>query len=121
VGLDAVGLDLLLADLLADLLLVGDGLSNPSCRLETDDSGRLAATLAARHLLDAARLAFDDPEATVAERGGTLVSDSQALQGGAEQDVRWCQRLRLPGVSGPQDVAERIPARQLNGYLWPRR
>jgi hypothetical protein len=47
VGLDAVGLDLLLVDLLADLLLVGDGLHNPSCRLETDDSGRLAATLAA--------------------------------------------------------------------------
>jgi hypothetical protein len=71
--LDAVGLDLLLADLLADLLLVGDGLHNPSCQLETDDSGRLAATLAARHLLDAARLAFDDPEVTVAERGGTLI------------------------------------------------
>jgi hypothetical protein len=33
----------------------------------------LAATLAARHLLDAARLAIDDPEVTVAERGGTLV------------------------------------------------
>jgi hypothetical protein len=78
VGLDAVGLDLLLAD----LLLVGDGLSNPSCRLETDDSGRLAATLAARHLLDAARLAFDDPEVTVAERGGTLVTArrSRAVQ-----------------------------------------
>jgi hypothetical protein len=73
VGLDAVGLNLLLADLLADLLLVGDGLTNPSCRLETDDSGRLAAALAARHLLDAARLAFDDSEVTVAERGGTLV------------------------------------------------
>jgi hypothetical protein len=28
--------------------------------------------LAARYLLDAARLAFDDPEVTVAERGGTL-------------------------------------------------
>jgi hypothetical protein len=39
VRLDAVGLDLLLADLLADLLLVGGGLDNPSCRLETDDLG----------------------------------------------------------------------------------
>jgi hypothetical protein len=88
----------------------------------------LAATLAARHLLDAARLAIDDPEVTVAERGGTLVVTarrSRAMPVSAAATIprsgRPTAATQEPAADAPATRARASEPDRLTATVLPRR